>query len=209
MVFRKDNKTDAFQRQISALRQQLGTDEEPGGEGEMESSMETETGFYEAPMEEPEAYAQPPVAAPPAAISMQTEPAPTAIPTVDGDSTVISANASCTGDLESQGTVHVLGRYKGGIKAQHTVFIAESADVDANIEAATVVVAGLLKGTVRSGTRFEVLPSGRVSGDVQSPTLVIHEGATVNGAFTMSAVEAQSPGSPAQVLSRRATRGTA
>ncbi|HEX5498625.1 MAG TPA: hypothetical protein VFX03_05330, partial [Thermomicrobiales bacterium] len=28
MVFRKDNKVDSFQRQISALRQQLGTDGE-------------------------------------------------------------------------------------------------------------------------------------------------------------------------------------
>ena len=53
----------------------------------------------------------------------------------------------------------------------------------------SVVVAGLLKGTIRCGARFEVLPTGRVTGDVQSPTLVVHEGAVVTGQFRMGVGE--------------------
>ena len=72
--------------------------------------------------------------------------------------------------------LHIYGfirGFEGMINARQDVYVAEEADVDATITAGNVVIAGLAKGTIRCEDRFEVLPSGRVSGDIMAPVLVV------------------------------------
>lgn len=214
MVFRRDNKTDSFQRQMSALRQQIGGDEEA-----VEARPEPRY-----PSERAAAYSEPPpgaygfgefasAVAPNQQGQNQMSPvAPDlpAIPTVDAQTTVIAHDTTWKGELHSNGTVHVHGRLEGAVRANRDVYIAEEADVDATITATNVVIAGLVKGTIRCEARFEVLPSGRVSGDILAPTLVVHEGATVSGQVRMGSQENESvEPKPTPVVQRRAARGTA
>lgn len=210
MVFRRENKSDAFQRQISALRQQLGTetgaDAEPaaspvdglrppaepapratygqdtgaGGRGDYASSL----GFGEF------------------ALGDSAPPNP-ATPAADGQTSVVAHDTTWKGDLQTNGSVHVHGKVEGAIDAKDDVYVAEEAEVGATITAANVAVAGLVRGTVRCSSRFEVLPQGRVYGDVLAPSLVVHEGAIVNGQFRMSGDAVADSPAP---LRRRAVR---
>jgi cytoskeletal protein CcmA (bactofilin family) len=120
---------------------------------------------------------------------------------------VIAHDAVWNGDLQSTGTVHVHGRVEGSVMARNDVFVADEAEISASIVAENVSVAGLVRGTVRCGNRFEVLPQGRVAGDVFAPVLVVHEGATINGQFKMTEVEDLAPAStPTTSLRRRSAR---
>ncbi|MEA2511014.1 MAG: hypothetical protein QOF33_3858 [Thermomicrobiales bacterium] len=238
MVFRRDNKPgDAFQRQISALRQQLGdAGTEGNGEGadaapipadQPQSSYDAyraadaatsgqlsgglgdavsraagydEYGVYEGSPAEQGVTGE----------IVPTAPALPELPVVDALTTVIARNTIWKGEISSEGTVHVHGLFEGTIRARQDVYIADQADVDATINANAVVIAGLMKGTIRCSGRFEVLPTGRVTGEIQSPTLVIHEGALVTGQFRMGAGETTPTESqPTPVVQRRATRGSA
>lgn len=238
MVFRKENKVDAFQRQISALRQQLGTGDEgetaEGYEGDdRERSVAERDDQYAAdatPQDgagygarEAMGYSYGGYGSSSAVTPAEGDSdadygsSEMAIPTpqVDAQTSVIAHDTVWKGDLQSEGTVHVHGRVEGAIRARQDVYIAEEADVDATVTATNVVVAGLVKGTVRCSGRFEVLPPGRIAGDVQAPTLVVHEGATVTGQFRMGsgegAEEAPTDGAPVRrpptVVQRRAARG--
>ena len=221
MVFRKENKVDAFQRQISALRQQLGTPEE--GEA-VERDDRTEEAAYHHHGE----YAVEPVASAPAhreaggfsfggyggsrapeveAAAMPAMPPLPAPMVADAQTSVVAYDTIWKGDLQTNGTLHVHGRIEGAILAKQDVYVAEEADVDATVTASNVVIAGLVRGTVRCGNRFEVLPQGRFAGDVQAPTLVVHEGATVTGQFRMGAPESGGATVPPAVVQRRAVRG--
>ena len=71
-----------------------------------------------------------------------------------------------------------------------------------------VVIAGLVKGAIRCGGRFEALPQARVTGEIQTPTIVVHEGAQVTGQFRMGAGEGTEVRQP-PVVQRRAARGGA
>jgi len=234
MVFRRDNKAgDAFQRQISALRQQLGDGQDEGGESNVESApsdqAESTYDAYAAGETDDSAGGLS------AAVSrggdyeeyggfegsaeaeggvtgtiVPTAPPIPDLPAVDAQTTVIAHDAIWKGDIASEGTVHVHGRFEGTLRAKNDVFVADQADVDATINADAVVVAGLLKGTIRCGARFEVLPTGRVTGDVQSPALVVHEGAIVTGQFRMGPGEpVANDNKPTPVVQRRAQRGSA
>lgn len=215
MVFRRDNKSDSFQRQMSAIRQQIGSDaesEERPGQREARYPSDRAAGQFSEPAAG--AYGFGEFAAAGAAQSAnQPVPLPPEMPTipaVDAKTTVIANGTIWKGEIQSNGSVHVHGRFEGSIKATQDVFIADEADMDASIAATNVVIAGLAKGTIRCDTRFEVLPTGRVSGDIVAPTLVVHEGATISGQLRMSAQDtAEAKPTPTPVVQRRATRGTA
>jgi cytoskeletal protein CcmA (bactofilin family) len=225
MVFRKDSKIDAFQRQISALRQQLGTvpneaDDEPFyGDREADEPQElapvrvadgpaapAPTDARPAPTQGYEAFT--PYSAPARRFDLGEEPPPYSTPIADAQTSVIAHDTTWKGDLQSDGTIHVHGRVEGSIRAKQDVFVAEEADVDATITATNVVVAGSIKGMIRCGARFEALPQARIAGEIQAPTFVVHDGAAVNGQFRMGPGEGTEAAKPA-VVQRRAARGGA
>jgi cytoskeletal protein CcmA (bactofilin family) len=217
MVFRKESKVDAFQRQISALRQQLGDSHQSDDvEGYEDSPAPRNEANRTAAADEAQAdsgfnfggfNAQPVVSE--TQMVAETQDTPVAqVPAVNAQTSVVAHDTTWKGDLESDGSVHVHGRVEGSIKAKQDVFIAEEADVDATITATNVVIAGLIQGTIRCSDRFEVLPQGRVSGDINAPTLVIHEGAHITGQFRMGSEQAVE-NKPTSVVQRRAARGSA
>ncbi|HEU5430380.1 MAG TPA: polymer-forming cytoskeletal protein [Thermomicrobiales bacterium] len=211
MVFRKDNKVDSFQRQISALRQQLGADgeaERPAGfDRDHPDASDLPTfpkrdaadyglGNYGAGAASSFASANYDLDQPP----MATEP------TIDSQTSVVAHDTTWKGDLQTGGSIHVHGRVEGSIEARDDVYVAEEADVNATIAATNVAVAGVLRGTVRCSGRFEVLPQGRVQGEVHAPSLVIHEGAVINGQFRMTGAEASVTAETPSLVRRRAAR---
>ena len=100
---------------------------------------------------------------------------------------IIAANSHWNGTMRSDGSLRVLGRVEGELIAADEIYIAEGASVEARVSAAQVIIAGSVNGTVECTNRLEVLPSGHVVGDVTSTTLIVHEGATVEGDLSMRA----------------------
>ncbi len=216
MVFRKDRGGDSFQRQISALRQQLGGDVDEVDESIVaESAGGVEEAYvstrrYEPPVQQYDSnrysYEQPVTEIVEATPS--NEPAPPPIPVVDGQTTVISPNATWKGEIVAEGSMQILGKFEGDIKVRDELFILDNANVDGTIAAGTVVVSGRYNGTLNCNQRLEVLPSGRVRGEVFAPSLVVHNGAVINSKIRMTgSPDAEQP-VPAAVH-RRSHRGTA
>ena len=237
MAFRGDSKVDAFHRQISALRQQLGAEEQESATrvraeireasvdyddyGDERSEPDSPPSRRERTVARREAdepdrlspYAfrapvprqeQAPVAAP------GPEPAPAvSLPAVDAQTTVVAVDTVWRGELETDGSIHVYGRAAGSISARQDIFVAEEADVEATVAAGNVIVAGMIRGTVRCSARCEVLPQGRVLADVHAPTLVVHEGATVKGQVQMGPLEIDTKAgpAPAPLVQRRVAHG--
>lgn len=222
MVFRKESKVDAFQRQISALRQQLGSEDEVAAHDDEPRSYASEESF--APPER-ESYA--PASYESRDVSgysftsqvsdYQSDDVASdtsselAIPTVDAQTSVVAHDTTWNGDLQSSGSLHVHGIVDGSLTAADDVYVAEEADVTATITATNVIVAGVVRGTIRCSSRFEVLPRGRVLADVHAPTLVVHEGAAITGQVRMGPAEPsalpEQPETP--VVHRRAARNRA
>jgi cytoskeletal protein CcmA (bactofilin family) len=176
MVFRKESRADSFQRQISALRQQLGTDQDD------EDVLDDAEPMPDAP---DASGPFTPVAPRPAAAPIDA-PARSA----DSRTGIVAADSVWSGRLHAQGSLQVYGQIEGELTAGDEIFVAEGAHVNAQVNARVVVVAGVVEGTIACSGRLEVLPTGRVSGDVTSPSLVVHEGASIEGDLRMSAPDA-------------------
>ncbi|MFN8593937.1 MAG: polymer-forming cytoskeletal protein [Thermomicrobiales bacterium] len=192
MVFRRDSKVDAFQRQISALRNQLGgeldaplplTRELPAlAEDDYPSRLEVPRFEREPSDRLPDSFGYAPMVPQPAIGTSLP-----AIPAVDDRTSVLSHTTTWTGDLNSTGSLHVHGRVEGSLTARDQIYVAEEAEVDASLQANSVTIAGSARGAIRCAERFEVLPRGKFAGDVWAPVIVIHDGALVSGEITMTA----------------------
>ncbi len=197
MVFRRDNKVDAFQRQMSALRHQIGGEagDERDDMGQDVPDIADER-YQEDPLaqqdfDRPDAggYSFGSYPAGTSAPDFEEEEQDLSVPSMPGVDAQISVIAQGTvykGDIESDGSIQVYGRAEGTLTAKEDVWLAEGSDVEATITARRVIVAGRVSGTVNAHSRFEALPQGVIEADVQAPSFVVHEGAAINGKLSMS-----------------------
>ncbi len=100
----------------------------------------------------------------------------------------IDPNSVVEGTIATEQDLQVEGRLNGKIICNGTMYIAEGASVDAEIEAESIVVSGKMSGTVRCRGRLEIQSTGIVTGDVTTGSLVIIEGARYEGTITMAPV---------------------
>jgi cytoskeletal protein CcmA (bactofilin family) len=104
---------------------------------------------------------------------------------------VIGPQTSFSGTLRSETAVRILGAVDGEIISSQSVAIEESARVKARVTAETITVAGEVTGEIQCVGRVEILPTGRVHGEIQAGTLVMQEGAFFEGNLKMGPVSEQ------------------
>jgi cytoskeletal protein CcmA (bactofilin family) len=104
---------------------------------------------------------------------------------------LIDRNSSIEGTFTTTRDVRVEGMVRGKIVCQGLLYIAESADIDATVEAASVTIAGKLTGDVTCRGRLQITSTGRMSATVTTESLVIDEGAFYEGDLNMKSPSAR------------------
>ena len=90
---------------------------------------------------------------------------------------------------------------KGKINAESDVVLSQQSQVEADINATNVTVAGRFKGNIVAKNRAEISRGGRVDGNITSKTLVVAEGASFSGQSIMDDGSGRGAG-PAPVATR-------
>ena len=104
-------------------------------------------------------------------------------------STIIAKDSVFTGDMEVKGTLRVDGRIKGRILCDETVSIGATGEVEAEIDAKIVIVAGTVVGNIRTSEKIEMQAKAKVMGDVSTKNIVIEQGAIFHGSCQMKGVK--------------------
>jgi cytoskeletal protein CcmA (bactofilin family) len=103
--------------------------------------------------------------------------------------TVVGHGANLEGTVVSTGSLRVDGRVSGKISAEGDVMLTDQSEVEADIFAANVLVAGTFTGNVTAKGRTELAATARMKGNVTSRTLVIADGAVFSGQSIMEPAE--------------------
>ena len=109
--------------------------------------------------------------------------------------TLIGKETLAEGILESEGDIQINGQFKGELKSNGDVIVAEHAKVKANIIAVNVYIAGEVDGNINATERLEILETGRINGNVASQALSIEPGGILKGSSTMTEVAETEPDS--------------
>lgn len=101
------------------------------------------------------------------------------------------------GKLHFEGRVRIDGVFKGQILSDDTLVIGEGAQVEAEIDVATVIVrGGVVHGNIRAKTAIEVHSPGKIVGNLRSPSLFIDRGVEFQGSCRMDAIDEPAAATP-------------
>ena len=108
-------------------------------------------------------------------------------PSVPGALTAfIDQGSQFEGKLTFKDTVRIDGRFQGEISSENTLIIGESGEIQATIRSKTVVVSGTVIGDMHASRQVVLHKSSRVEGNINTASIVIEEGATLNGQVKMN-----------------------
>ena len=103
----------------------------------------------------------------------------------NGEVTIIGAGARLEGTVVSAGSLRIDGQIKGQINADGDVTLSPQSQVEADIRAQNVSVAGRFKGNIIVKGKAHLARGGRIDGNITSKTLVVEEGGTFHGQSIM------------------------
>ena len=105
----------------------------------------------------------------------------------------IDQGSSFEGKLSFKDTVRIDGHFSGQITSENTLVIGESGVIEADIRSQIVIVSGTIHGNVVALRKVVLHKSAQVDGDVETPSLVMEEGAVLNGKLNMAGAVPKKP----------------
>ncbi len=97
----------------------------------------------------------------------------------------LGRNTSFEGKMGFEGMARLDGKFDGEIFSGDILIIGETAVINAEIKVETLVVDGNVSGNVSATSKIEIHSSGKLYGNIATPTLVIEEGGLFDGTSKM------------------------
>jgi cytoskeletal protein CcmA (bactofilin family) len=103
----------------------------------------------------------------------------------DDFDTILSPDIDFSGTLHFEKPFLIRGSVSGQISARGLLVVDGEAVVNADIDAARVIIRGFVKGDVSAAEKVEVTVTGRLEGNVTAPEIFMESGCVFNGRCTM------------------------
>ncbi|MFO0596903.1 MAG: polymer-forming cytoskeletal protein [Myxococcaceae bacterium] len=116
------------------------------------------------------------------------------------DSTIIGPSILISGKLSGDEDLTVRGRVEGELNLTKTLIVEPSGIVKANVQVRNAIVSGVVVGNISATESVELTREGRMVGDINSPRVIIVDGASFRGRVDMGNAE------PRPASERPATR---
>lgn len=105
--------------------------------------------------------------------------------------TIIGTGAELRGPINVDGSIVIDGKVEGAVSASERITLGVHAAVRGNLSAPEVIVGGKLQGHVLASAHAEILASAHIDGDIRTPRLNLHDGATLSGKVSMATAAAE------------------
>ena len=107
---------------------------------------------------------------------------------------MVSEGTRIEGDITFDQVSRVHGVLVGNVKSKpgSTLILSETGVVEGTIDADVLMIDGYVKGNIRTKTRVLVTRTGRVVGNIETPSLVLEFGAFFEGKCVMGEAQKKS-----------------
>lgn len=98
----------------------------------------------------------------------------------------VGNGTALTGEASFKGMLRVDGHLSGKVNSEGgTLIVGNNGQVDADIEVAVATIHGTVNGDIVASQRLELGRAAKVNGNIQTPSLVIEQGAVFEGSCRM------------------------
>lgn len=103
-----------------------------------------------------------------------------------GTETIIGPSVTVKGNFIGEGDVRIEGKVEGTFETKNNLTVAKGAKVTATVKARNIYVAGTIDGNIKATEKTELSKTSKVSGDIETKSLSVEDGAVFNGKCMMS-----------------------
>lgn len=99
--------------------------------------------------------------------------------------TTLGKKTNFDGTLTFTNSLKIDGHFKGEIESTGLLVIETGAQVVADIRVRSIIIGGVVHGNITASEKLEMLPTGRVYGNIKTPRLKIADGVEFEGKCDM------------------------
>src|SRR5437764_7638706 len=104
----------------------------------------------------------------------------------------VGNGTTLTGEASFKGMLRVDGTLSGNVRSEDgTLIVSTNGRVEANVEVAVAQIYGTVQGDITASKRIEMGRVAKVTGNIQTPALVIENGALFEGSCRMVQIKEQ------------------
>jgi cytoskeletal protein CcmA (bactofilin family) len=98
----------------------------------------------------------------------------------------VGGGTTVTGEANFKAMMRVDGHFSGRVNSSSgTLIVGANGKVEANIEVAVAIIHGTINGDIIATQRLELGRAAKVNGNIQTPSLIIEQGAVFEGSCKM------------------------
>ncbi|MFH1132522.1 MAG: polymer-forming cytoskeletal protein [Pseudomonadota bacterium] len=112
---------------------------------------------------------------------------------MSNETMVVGERTRITGNFVGDEDVRVFGRVDGSISLTQSLIVESSGVIVANVEVNRAVVSGVVVGDITATEMVHITEEGRMVGDINTPRLVLMDGACFKGKVTMGNADSSRP----------------
>ena len=112
----------------------------------------------------------------------------------------LDSGSHVEGELRFETSFRVDGKFNGKVTSNGDLIVGEGGEVEGDLRAGQVFISGTVRGTIRAAKKVQISARGKVFADLDTPSLVIEDGAFFEGRCTMAREERESAKAPAPKL---------
>src|SRR5215211_3365950 len=106
------------------------------------------------------------------------------------------------GEMEFEDTMRIDGKFNGKITSKNELIVGESAHIEGDIHVGRIAISGTVVGKIVADQRVEIHRNGKVYSDVETPALIIEEGAIFQGNCVMGGDKEKKGGSVTNLVAK-------
>ncbi len=98
----------------------------------------------------------------------------------------LGSGTNYEGKLNFEGSVRIDGTFRGEIQSEGTLIVGKDAKVEGQVWVGQLILSGHLTGEIEAGKKVVLHKTANLLGSLNTPVLVIEEGALLEGQVSMN-----------------------
>lgn len=98
----------------------------------------------------------------------------------------LDSGSHLEGELRFEASFRVDGKLTGIVRSEGDLIVGESGEVEGELYVGQVFVSGTVRGTIHASRKIQIAPNGKIFAELDTPSLIIEDGATFEGQCAMT-----------------------
>ena len=116
----------------------------------------------------------------------------------------LDSGSHVDGELKFETSFRVDGKFTGRVNTAGDLIVGEGGEVEGDIRVGQIFISGTVKGTIRAAKKIQISSKGKVFAEIDTPALVVEDGAFFQGRCTMARDERESQAAGPKLVPQKA-----